>query len=120
MTSKSVPQDLNQENRLRLLVESVIDYAIYMLDPDGVVASWNPGAQRLFGYSADEIVGKSLALIVPADRASEAGSSVCSGSTSCRSVQLFLMAPRAPKRTAEALVSSCNLVTDATLAESVL
>jgi len=35
---------LSREDRYRLLVESVNDYAIYMLDPDGVVASWNPGA----------------------------------------------------------------------------
>jgi PAS domain S-box-containing protein len=42
----------------QLLVESVIDYAIYMLTPEGIVASWNAGAQRLQGYTADEIVGQ--------------------------------------------------------------
>jgi PAS domain S-box-containing protein len=42
------------------MVESVIDYAIFMLDSDGRVASWNAGAQRILGYSADEIVGESL------------------------------------------------------------
>ncbi len=42
----------------RLLVESSIDYAIFMLDPQGRVASWNPGAQRIKGYRADEIIGK--------------------------------------------------------------
>src|SRR5215475_12498873 len=42
----------------RLLVESVTDYAIFMLDPDGFVASWNPGAERLKGYRATEILGQ--------------------------------------------------------------
>jgi PAS domain S-box-containing protein len=42
----------------RLLVEAVVDYAIFMLDPEGRVASWNPGAERLYGYQADEIIGK--------------------------------------------------------------
>jgi PAS domain S-box-containing protein len=42
----------------RLLVESVTDYAIFVLDPTGTVRSWNPGAQRLKGYSESEIVGK--------------------------------------------------------------
>jgi|GEM_PF-6771493 len=41
----------------RLLVESVVDYAIYMLDPGGVISSWNPGAERIYGFRADEIVG---------------------------------------------------------------
>ncbi len=46
------------ERSLRLLIESVQDYAIFMLDPQGVIASWNPGAQRIKGYSASEIVGR--------------------------------------------------------------
>ena len=46
------------EERFRLLVESVADYAIYMLDPNGIVSSWNLGAQRFKGYSQDEIVGQ--------------------------------------------------------------
>jgi PAS domain S-box-containing protein len=49
---------LESERRFRLLVESVVDYAIYMLDPSGVVVNWNPGAERLKGYTADEIVGQ--------------------------------------------------------------
>src|SRR3954463_546247 len=44
----------------RLLVESVQDYAIYVLDPEGVVRSWNKGAQKLKGYAAAEIVGRSF------------------------------------------------------------
>ncbi|MDX6685614.1 MAG: hypothetical protein QOF26_594 [Baekduia sp.] len=43
---------------LALLVESVTDYAIFLLDADGFVASWNSGAQRIKGYSADEIIGQ--------------------------------------------------------------
>lgn len=48
------------EERYRLLLESVEDYAIYMLTPDGRIASWNAGAQRLKGYSADEIIGQPM------------------------------------------------------------
>ena len=46
------------ERNFRLLVKSVVDYAIYMLDAEGNVASWNEGAERAKGYSADEIIGK--------------------------------------------------------------
>ena len=46
------------EERFRLLVEGVQDYAIYMLTPDGTVTSWNGGARRIKGYEAHEIVGK--------------------------------------------------------------
>ena len=46
------------EERFRLLVQSVKDYAIFMLDPDGHVATWNEGAQRIKGYTADEIIGR--------------------------------------------------------------
>jgi len=53
------------EERFRLLVESVKDYAIFMLDPEGRVASWNEGARRIKGYTADEILGKSLAVFYP-------------------------------------------------------
>jgi PAS domain S-box-containing protein len=46
------------EERFRLLVEGVVDYAIFMLDLDGRVTSWNAGAQRIKGYRPDEIIGK--------------------------------------------------------------
>jgi len=46
------------EERFRLLVQSVTDYAIYMLDPEGKVSSWNAGAERFKGYAADEIIGE--------------------------------------------------------------
>jgi PAS domain S-box-containing protein len=45
------------EERFRLLVDGVLDYAIYMLSPDGVVTSWNAGARRIKGYEASEIMG---------------------------------------------------------------
>jgi PAS domain S-box-containing protein len=46
------------ERQFRLLVAGVVDYALYMLDPNGVVASWNAGAQHIKGYAAEEIVGQ--------------------------------------------------------------
>jgi PAS domain S-box-containing protein len=46
------------ERRFRLLVEAVVDYAFYMLDPGGMVVNWNAGAQRMKGYRPDEIVGR--------------------------------------------------------------
>ncbi len=58
-----------QETRFRLLVESVKDYAIFMLDPKGNVASWNAGAERIKGYTADEIVGRHFSTFYPADEA---------------------------------------------------
>ena len=49
---------MTQDGQYRLLVEAITDYAIYMLDPNGVVKSWNPGAERFKGYQAAEILGK--------------------------------------------------------------
>jgi PAS domain S-box-containing protein len=51
----------------RLLVESTTDYAIFMLDPDGVVVSWNLGAERIKGYRADEIIGRHFSVFYPPD-----------------------------------------------------
>jgi len=48
----------DSEERFRLLVESVADYAIYMLDPNGIISSWNLGAQRFKGYGQEEILGQ--------------------------------------------------------------
>ena len=58
VTSKSPAGELGSEDSFRLLVESVKDYAIVMLDPQGHVVSWNAGAERFKGYRADEIIGK--------------------------------------------------------------
>ncbi len=49
-------------DRYRLLVEAITDYAIYMLDRDGHVTSWNPGAKRFKGYEADEIIGQHFSI----------------------------------------------------------
>jgi PAS domain S-box-containing protein len=51
--------------RYRLLVESVYDYAIFLLDVDGRIATWNPGAQRFKGYKEHEIVGKHFSIFYP-------------------------------------------------------
>jgi len=53
------------EERFRLLLESVTDYAIVMLDPEGRVVSWNEGAQRITGYAESEILGESAAIFLP-------------------------------------------------------
>ena len=46
------------EERFRMLVDSTVDYAIFMLNPEGLVSSWNAGARRIKGYEANEIIGK--------------------------------------------------------------
>jgi PAS domain S-box-containing protein len=51
-----------ERNRFELLVQSITDYAIYLLDPTGIVSSWNAGAQRFKGYRADEIIGKHFSI----------------------------------------------------------
>ncbi len=66
-TTRSKPPAtvLGSENSFRLLVESVTDYAIVMLDPEGHVVSWNPGAERIKGYTQDEIMGKHFSCFYP-------------------------------------------------------
>jgi PAS domain S-box-containing protein len=56
-----------REERYRLLVEGAQDYAIFMLDATGQIMSWNAGAQRIKGYTADEIVGQHFSVFYPAD-----------------------------------------------------
>ena len=53
------------EERFELLVRSVKDYALFMLDPEGRVVSWNEGAERIKGYPANEILGKSFTTFYP-------------------------------------------------------
>ena len=60
--SKVEEGQLGSESSFRLLVQSVKDYAIIMLDPEGNVASWNEGAQKFKGYRAEEIVGKNFSI----------------------------------------------------------
>jgi PAS domain S-box-containing protein len=50
----------SSDGRFRMLVDAITDYAIYMLDPDGTVTSWNPGARRFKGYDESEIIGENF------------------------------------------------------------
>jgi len=56
------------EERFRLLVESVTDYAIFMLDQEGRVSSWNAGAERMKGYRAEEIIGQHFRVFYPPEQ----------------------------------------------------
>ena len=59
LSQPSETRDLfESERRFRLLVEGVVDYAIYMLDPTGRITNWNAGAERIKGYQASEIIGE--------------------------------------------------------------
>ncbi|WP_024776395.1 hybrid sensor histidine kinase/response regulator [Pseudomonas corrugata] len=49
---------INEEQRFRLLIDAVVDYAIYMTDPTGIITSWNSGARRFKGYEESEILGQ--------------------------------------------------------------
>lgn len=61
---------LHEEGRFRLLVDAITDYAIYMLSPEGIVTSWNTGAQRFKGYKPSEILGEHFSrFYVEEDRA---------------------------------------------------
>ena len=64
---RSIEALRRSEERFRLLVESVKDYAIFMLDPSGNIATWNEGAHRIKGYTEDEIVGKHFSTFYPAE-----------------------------------------------------
>ena len=62
----------DSERRFRLLVEGIVDYAICMLDPNGIVTNWNAGAKRIKGYEAAEVIGRHFGMFyLPEDR--EAG-----------------------------------------------
>lgn len=54
-------------SRAELLIESVTNYAIFMLDPEGIVTSWNTGAKRLKGYQPEEIIGQHLSTFYSAE-----------------------------------------------------
>jgi PAS domain S-box-containing protein len=67
LTERKLTEDLRRaaEERFRLLVESVSDYAIFILDPKGHVATWNIGAERIKGYRAEEIIGRHFSTFYP-------------------------------------------------------
>jgi PAS domain S-box-containing protein len=48
----------SEDRQLSLLVSSAVDYAIFMLDPEGRITTWNAGAEKIKGYTRDEIVGR--------------------------------------------------------------
>ena len=54
-----------EEHRFELLLDAVTDYAIFMLDPEGFVTTWNVGAERIKGYTAAEIVGQHFSRFSP-------------------------------------------------------
>jgi PAS domain S-box-containing protein len=57
--------DTSLEQRLQLLIEAVVDYGIFVLDPQGRIASWNTGAQKLKGYTRSEILGQHFSIFYP-------------------------------------------------------
>ncbi|MDP2315749.1 MAG: ATP-binding protein [Pseudomonadota bacterium] len=61
-------QRRSSEERLRLLVQAVVDYAIFMIDDAGAISSWNAGAQRIYGWSEAEAIGRHAALLLPTSR----------------------------------------------------
>ncbi|WLB24367.1 hybrid sensor histidine kinase/response regulator [Bradyrhizobium japonicum] len=68
-TPQTILNRLDDTRRLQLLIDAIVDYAIYIIDIDGTVRSWNSGARRLKGYAPDEIIGKSFAAFyTPEDR----------------------------------------------------
>ena len=61
-----LPQrDASVESRFQLLIEAVIDYGIFILDPEGHIVSWNTGAEKIKGWRADEIIGKHFSVFYP-------------------------------------------------------
>jgi PAS domain S-box-containing protein len=71
ITERKKAQELlrRSDERFRLLVTGVMDYGIFMLDPEGNVVSWNIGAQRISGYQAEDIIGRHFSIFYPSDEA---------------------------------------------------
>lgn len=65
LSSNSAAESQRWEEPFRLFVEAVQDYAIFMLDPEGHVVTWNAGAERIKGYQASEIIGKHFSSFYP-------------------------------------------------------
>ncbi len=68
--AEQLRREMNDADRYRMLVEAITDYAVYLLDVHGNVASWNAGAQRFKGYTASEIIGQNFSVFyTPEDQA---------------------------------------------------
>ena len=64
ITKKNYDALINSDKRFEILVTSISDYAIYLLNPDGHIVSWNAGAQRFKGYTADEVIGQHFSIFL--------------------------------------------------------
>ena len=72
MPSHPAQGPFNQDDRYRLLVDAVVDYAIYMLDTNGLIRSWNSGARKIKQYEQSEVLGRHFSLFyTPEDLASD-------------------------------------------------
>ena len=73
LTARKAAEDKlrESEERFRLMISSVKDYAIFMLDPEGHVATWNEGARAIKGYEASEIIGKHIEVFYPPEARAE-------------------------------------------------
>lgn len=102
---RDAPDLLEQsEDRFRLFVDTVRDYAMFLLDPDGQVASWNAGAERIYGFRADEVVGRHFSVFYPetgsrADIRGASSRSRCAPGASTRRAGAFDRTARASGRT---------------------
>jgi PAS domain S-box-containing protein len=69
LTERRMQQEFlrESEERFRLLVESIQDYALFMLDPEGRIVSWNSGARALKGYRAEEVLGRHFSIFYPSE-----------------------------------------------------
>jgi PAS domain S-box-containing protein len=68
---KEAAERRHNEERFRLMVDSVKDYAIFLLDPLGYISSWNSGAERIKGYTQEEVLGKHFSLFYPEEKKCE-------------------------------------------------
>ena len=59
---EDAPHGKENEDEFRILVRSVKDYAIYMIDPEGYVQTWNEGARKIKGYESHEIIGRHISV----------------------------------------------------------
>jgi len=59
--------NLDEGRQLRILINGVVDYAVYLLEPDGTIASWNPGGKRIKGYATSEVLGRNFSMFYTAE-----------------------------------------------------